>query len=329
MEAACAADEWDVGVWRVGASTGAVAQAAGLARRFAWLLLFSGPFLGGAALLSQAMAPAHAVEQGTAAQRPVAAPGDQVGPAGWADLYVDAYVAAGQGGEQQLAAYYPAAAQLRLSGTPGAQHAVATDAVHVQQVGAGYWAVTVAVQVADLGKDSGGPSQLRYFQVPVRSAGKGFVAAALPAAVSAPGGGAAPTLAYGQSKPATSSDPATATVSEFLSAYLTGNGDLTRDLSPGTVISPISPAPYASVSVTDIAQVGGGQDGSSSTAVPADGTRRQVLVDVEASDTSGVARPLTYAIELRARAGRWEVDQLQSAPRLAGNGPATTSGAQQ
>jgi hypothetical protein len=324
MDGCAATGEWDTVGWR-SSSGGASATTSKVVRAVMWGLLFSGPFLGGAALLSQAIPPAGAAAPVTP-QHTVTGEADQVGPAGWADLYVDAYVAAGQGSEQQLAVYYPAAAQLTLSGTPGAQHAVASAPVRVQRISAGYWSVTVGVQVASSQVNS--PSVLRYFQVPVHAAGSGFVATALPAAVAAPAiAGASPQLAYGQASPASSSDPATATLSEFLSAYLTGNGDLTRDLSPGTVISPVTPAPYTGVSVSQVSQIGGSDNGdaAASSAVPADGTRRQVLADVEATDSSGVQHPLTYAIELKARAGRWEVDQLQSAPLLASGQQAATS----
>lgn len=314
-------DEWDEAGWARSVSTGAIANGAWLARKAAWLLVFSGPLLGGAALLAS-MVPAADASPRTAPVRPAAtAAADAVGPAGFADLYVEAYVAAGHGSEQQLAAYFPAAAQLTFSGTPGAQHASGTAAVRVQQVASGYWSVTVATQVTGSGTPgTASGSGLRYFEVAVRGSGEAFTAAALPAEVSAPSGGTAVSLGYGDPQPVAGGDPAAQTVQEFLSGYLAGDGDLTRDLSPGTVIAPVQPAPYSQVSIAQIAQAGAGSDEGdeeSSRAVPADGTVRQLLVDVSATDRAGVVRPLTYAIELRARAGRWEVQRLQSAPLLA------------
>ncbi|MEU6175890.1 conjugal transfer protein [Streptantibioticus parmotrematis] len=341
-ESVVGADEWEGG-WAHQPSTGAVANTSWLLRNVAWLLLFSGPFLGGAALLSEVLPAAYAAPVTQPRPATSTRSADAVGPSGFADLYVDAFVAAGQGSEQQLAGFYPAAAQLTLSGKPGAEHATDTAAVRVQQVSSGYWAVTVATQVTGSGTPAAGGSAstaasagsvtapagtgLRYFQVPVRASGSGFVAAALPAEVSAPAAsGSSAPLAYGQANPPVTGDPATGTLSEFLNAYLTGNGDLTRDLSPGTVIAPVTPAPYARVSVTQVAQAGGSGDASAnSTTVPADGTRRQLLVDVDATDSSVAVRPLTYAVELKARAGRWEVDQLQAAPLLSSDQTAGTS----
>ncbi|MEU6114457.1 hypothetical protein ABZ840_07980 [Streptomyces sp. NPDC047117] len=43
---------------------------------------------------------------------------------------------------------------------------------------------------------------------------------------------------------------------------------------------------------------------------------RRNLVEVEAGDRQGTVRPMTYAIQLRGRDGRWEVAALEAAPAL-------------
>ncbi|MFJ3699641.1 conjugal transfer protein [Streptomyces sp. NPDC090052] len=311
------------------ASVGAVANTTAVIRWGAWALLVSGPLLGLFALASQptvAAAP-HQVEQHSHRF------GDgQAGPAGFAALYVTAYVAAGQGTESSLSPFFPDTRDLSLSAKPGSQKAQQVDAVRVQEVSAGYWSVTVAARIpaaADAkkpgsetdsgGQAAGGDGVLRYFQVPVRAAASGaLVAAALPAEVSAPDAGAPPELDYGLAAPAQSSDAAVQTLQAFLSSYLTGGSDLDRFLSPRTVLSPVSPAPYTRVQITQLAERSTDEPGSSwpdGKALP-DGARRQLLVTADATGPDGQARPLTYAISLKARAGRWEISSLDAAPGL-------------
>ncbi|MFI9029921.1 hypothetical protein [Streptomyces sp. NPDC053560] len=49
---------------------------------------------------------------------------------------------------------------------------------------------------------------------------------------------------------------------------------------------------------------------------PGEGERRRLLVEVEAGDRRGAVRPMTYALQLRGRDGRWEVAALEAAPAL-------------
>ncbi|MFE7244967.1 hypothetical protein [Streptomyces sp. NPDC057580] len=99
----------DVAGW----STGAQANTAAAIRWTAWGLLVLGPLLGAFAYLS---APAQA---GPAQRKPAptapAATGAQ-GAAGFAQLFVAAFISAGEGDQDKLAAYYPDATSLRLEG---------------------------------------------------------------------------------------------------------------------------------------------------------------------------------------------------------------------
>ncbi|MER6075479.1 conjugal transfer protein [Streptomyces sp. NPDC001817] len=308
-------------------SPGAVANVSAVLRWGAWLLLIAGPLLAVAAFLrpvAAAGAPAPAPKSSVVVR-------DTSGPAGFAQLYVAAYVEAGKGTEASLAPYYPLMRDISLQAEPGAQHADRLAAVRVTQASPGYWSVTVAALVipsskngAASGQTTQGGSQdeagagpvLRYFQVPVKAAGTGggYEAAALPAEVAAPAtGGEAPQLDYGAPVPADTHDPAVATISEFLAAYLTGGGELDRYLSPGTSLVAVSPAPYTKVSVTQLAEQGGD---FAANAPVTEGARRELLVDVAATGTDGQVRPLTYALALKARAGRWEIAAVDAAPRL-------------
>ncbi|MFD5790496.1 conjugal transfer protein [Streptomyces sp. NPDC127037] len=312
----------EAGGWELG-SLGAAANTVTVLRRTAWGLLVAGPVLGVWALLSRPVpaAPVAPVRQ----EQP--AVGESAGPGGFAELFVSAYLTAGEGTEGSLAPFLPTARDVTLTAAPGAQRAQEVAVVQVRQVSAGYWSVTVAARVVSTGtaetkakaqKESGsapGPV-LRYFQVPVRaSRGGALAAAALPAEVAAPLSGEAPSLAYGQSVPLPASDPAGQTLSGFFAAYLAGSGQLDRYLSPGTALSAISPAPYTRVEVVQVAETGTNDPGAQQ-AVPADGARRELLVQVAATDTAGQQRPLAYAIAIAARDGRWEIASVEGAPVL-------------
>ncbi|MEV8457574.1 conjugal transfer protein [Streptomyces sp. NPDC052095] len=317
------------GGWSLG-SLGAAANTVTVLRRTAWALLVAGPVLAGWALVSRpAVAPAAApVRQ----EQPVA--GQSAGPGGFAELFVSAYLAAGAGTEESLAPFLPSARDVSLTADPGVQRAQEVAAVKVRFVSSGYWSVTVAARVAPAAaadrKREPGPDEvgtgagpaLRYFQVPVRAGtGGALAAAALPAEVGAPLSGDAPVLAYGQSVPVRSADPAGQTLAGFFAAYLAGSGELDRYLSPGTALSAVSPAPYTQVEVARLAEVGTNDPGSAGPR--SDGARRQLLVDITVSDSGGQKRPLTYAITITARDGRWEIASVEGAPVLS-NDPVGT-----
>lgn len=69
-------------------------------------------------------------------------------------------------------------------------------------------------------------------------------------------------------QPAVAADPRTEAVTQFLTAYLTGSGELA--LAPGTKLAAIQPAPYTGVAVDQMA-IEGDQDAKPVTTVPKDG----------------------------------------------------------
>ncbi|MGI5262518.1 conjugal transfer protein [Streptomyces angustmyceticus] len=304
-------------------STGAMANWMAVVRWSAWGLLLAGPLMGGWALASAAP-PVAAPVQAEAPRAQLASSDAAVASAGFAEVYVSAYVQAGAGDAEaaEFAALYPAARSMSWSASGGAERATSSDAVQVRQVSAGYWSVTVAARITGSAKDSG---RVRYFQVPVKATGgrgaEAWTAAALPAEVAAPTGskGVAPELSYGAAHAPLPSDPAAQTVKGFLTAYLTGRGELDRYLSPGTALHAVRPAPYTAVTVVQVAEHGRAPAEGAERQVPPDGVRRRLLVDVEGDKRAG-GRPMSYAIELRARDGRWEVAALEAAPALASNG---------
>ncbi|MEK0098552.1 conjugal transfer protein [Streptomyces sp. A475] len=322
------------GGWWTSPSTGSVAVVTSVVRRLAWALLISGPLLGGWAIVSQPAAgalPAPVVRSSS---------GDMTGPGGFAELYVAAFLRAGEGSQGELAAFYPRAEDLELGGKPGAVQVGQIAAVRVREVAPGrYWSVTVAARVLEpaaknmVNSTAGQQSliRMRFFQVAVEADRDGGPLAALarPAEISAPTGSVPKAeLAYGAPLPAQASDPAVDTLNQFFAAYLSGSGELGRYISPGTRLSPVRPAPYRSATVTQVAAETAFQDsdGDGRIGAPAGRERLRLVVGIKSARPDGIARPLAYALTLAGRDGRWEVAALDATPQITLPAPPTTPG---
>ncbi|WP_331720034.1 conjugal transfer protein [Streptomyces sp. NBC_00147] len=310
------------GGWWTSPSTGSVAVATSAVRRLAWALMIAGPVLGGWAIMSQPSADTQSAPVVQSSSR------DTAGPGGFAELYVAAFLRAGEGSQSELAAFYSGATDLELGGKPDAVQVGQIAAVRVKEISPGrYWSVTVAARVLESApKNSAAGEQplirMRFFQVPVEADRDGapLAALALPAEVTAPAGANPKAeFAYGSPLPAQASDPAVDTLSQFFGAYLSGSGELGRYVSPGTRLSPVRPAPYRSATVTQVAVETAFQDsdGDGRIGAPAGRERLRLVVSVKAARPDGIARPLSYALTLAGRDGRWEVAALDSTPQIA------------
>lgn len=333
-----------VGGW----STGARANTSALLRWAAWGLLVIGPLLGAAAFV-RTSAPGTARPAVTASAP--SGTGSQ-GAAGFASLFVAQYLRAGEGDQDKLAAYYPAAGDIQLDGESGRRHGEQLTVVRLRQSDPGVWSVTVAARLVTSTEPAAAEARaesvvgdslpsaaeaaadsVHYFQVPVAvgpagGGASGYTALSMPAEVAAPARIKAPDLIYGPVQQAVHSDPRTEAVTQFLTSYLTGAGELDRYLAPGTDLTAITPAPYTGVAV-DLMQIEGDQVAEPVSTVPQDGTRTRLLVTVRATGHDQVRVPLSYALTLTARAGRWEIAALDGAPSplSAQPVPASTSAA--
>lgn len=169
----------------------------------------------------------------------------------------------------------------------------------------GIWSATVAATVTDTHKTTA----RRFFQVPVRYTQGTVTALTLPSPVSPPPVTIGSSSGYRAQVDTTS--PLGQTVSQFLTAYIAGAGDVSRYLTPGVVLTPLAPAPYTSVRVTEIRAAGSDQPPP---VVPRDGTQSRVLTLATAVVTDQQTAPVAYALTLTARAGRWEISDLDPVP---------------
>jgi hypothetical protein len=225
-------------------------------------------------------------------------------PAGYAQLFVGAWLRSSTddatSAQARLAQSLAPDVDLPDPGAGAQSRLESVTAVRSAQRNAGQWAVTVAAQYTD--------GRVRYFVVPVATgpAGDSFTVTGAPGVVAGPARAAVAKSAYSVTVPS-GGDLASA-VGEFLVAYLTGAGEVDRYLAPGVKLSPVSPAPYQTVSVE---QVLAAEEAAAAESVTADGTTVRVLAQVQARDGAG-RWPLAYELALRARSGRWEVAALES-----------------
>jgi len=285
-----------------------------------WCAVIAGPLLGLAAF-------AHGGGSASASDESVPVLRSGTAPAGVASLYVAAWLSAGNGTEETVRAYYPQLGS--LPDAPNRHSATRVVPVAAVEVSPGYWSVTVAAQVATRTERGWVDTGVHYYRVPIRVLGgpeaggegkpggpTGYVATGLPAEIGAPAGLEPVQVDYPRHRSADSADPVADSVGRFLAAYLLGDGELTRYVSPGSALSPISPPPYTELVLRDLFTDESSSAGRSR-GPDRDGTRLAVLATVDATDRYATTRQLSYALTLTSRDGRWEVSALDPAPALA------------
>jgi hypothetical protein len=226
--------------------------------------------------------------------------------AGFAQMAVRQYIGeAGQGAEDVLTPLV-AGEHPSLEGvTPAGFYVVDATTVDIEDIGGGYWAATVAVELMAAVDGRYEPAGVRYYSagVLVDDETGGTVLADLPSQVPPPAAAESPGL-LAEPLDAPDDSPQLETVREFLSALLLGEGSIQRFTAPGTDIPAIDPPPFTVLEI----------DGATITNPDADATA--VRVSVLAADDRGLAQRLHYTLGMRLRAGRWEVAELFDAPLL-------------
>jgi hypothetical protein len=290
-----------------------------LVRTAVWVAVATGPL----ALISSCArhdpaVPAQSAPQAQAVDQTKAAPD----PAGYAELVLGLWLRSGSG-EQSAAAKELHTMAPSLQPPSWSEHVPDVErlaAVRSVRQADGAWTVTVAVQFKESTSNTAGKSDaakaggtLRYFALPLvvkdpgtaPGAAQAVVVPTAPMEVAAPAALDEPASPYGTQVPDGSA--LASTVGEFLSAYLGAEEGAERYLAPGIKLPALAAASYTAVQVDEV-RAEGRTDGT----VGADGTTVRALVQITASDAGGGQWPLSYALTLKARAGRWEVTALQS-----------------
>lgn len=213
--------------------------------------------------------------------------------AGFGVRAVAAYLSAddGGGGDAGFAAFQgngTADAAPPVGGVPP------VAVVAVERAGEDYWAVTVAARVA-------GGEEL--WRIGVANSRGRLVATGLPTPVAAPPVGDEPEPAVAASESPPADDPVVETVTGWIEAYACGQGDVSRWLAPGVRLAGVTPPLCSGVRLDRWGTQSRGDD-------------RLVVVTEAALDRGASERPVTFALALAQRDGRWEVAELLPAPPL-------------
>jgi hypothetical protein len=189
-------------------------------------------------------------------------------------------------------------------------------AVAGQLLQEGYWSVTVSVEVVvpprqdptsttDPNAAPPQPTTSTWFaEIGIVSDGHGgFIALATPAVVPAPAAADPEWEVSGQPERPDADDPLADTIGKFLNALLAGTGDPAPYLSPGTEVSQADPAPFADVTIVDMATKDLEPKGT-----------LWVMVRVQATTADGVVLPLSYDLEVVDRGDRWEIQSFSGVP---------------
>jgi len=267
-----------------------------------WLLVISGPV---AALLvaNRVSSIGDRLDAFSTTAR-VEVPPDTSGVEGFAELFITAYLGAG---DDSIDALDPFLDGVALDGVEvGSWSATRTTSLGAQEVSPGYYSVVVAAEVVATDTESDDqPVGVRYFSVGVVETTTGRVIIGLPALVSPQPRVSAPELLVGRFDGLAGAPGLEEMLSRFLAAFLTGVGELTRYTSPTSAIVAVQPPPFTSVKVLR-AGLAEAPDGST-----------EVAVLVRCTDADGRAQILEYALVVEQRDGRWEVSRLLPAPTLA------------
>lgn len=219
--------------------------------------------------------------------------------AGFAELFVARYVDAGDGDEASLALFMGNSAPPTLSGAEsGAWFASSTITTAMTSTGRDRWRVTVAASL--LRRDTESTSYVsmgvRFFEVEVVATDPGLSATGLPWIVAAPLVGEPVDGGWGSADVPTAGDALADTVERFVTALLTGNGELGRYAAPGSDLRAV-PATFDLVALERLA-----------TRRDSDGNR-WVRASVKATSAASVLW-LTYELMVEERDGRWEITAM-------------------
>lgn len=167
--------------------------------------------------------------------------------------------------------------------------------------------VVIAGNVQEVGEKKQAVWPRRYFLVTINTGLDSMGVVGLPAPIAAPvKSEQGASLVYTEAVVPT--DAAAQAVTSFLAAYVAGQGDMNRYLSPSSTLTPIVPAPFTAVKVQSL------QANVNSSGTPRDGSQLKVLAKVQLTSTTDQKLISTYALTLVARAERWEISSLDLTP---------------
>jgi hypothetical protein len=243
----------------------------------------------------------------------------------FAQQFVVTYLSSVSGQQDRIGEYVGASAQqITLPST--ARQVSDPAVVYVARVGSfdalEVWSVTVSVRVGKTpaasasatgttatgttGSNSAGADTRQFYRVGVSVLNGRLRALSLPALVEPPSRGA--DLAQAYSSPCTADTPLTQVASGFLTAYLTGTGDVGRYITLDAGIAALRPAPFTALETVAVTS----DDNSCGTAR----SSAQVLVTVNPKGDGGAVATLAYPLTMARDGGQWQVQSVDSVPAM-------------
>ncbi|MGY4098662.1 conjugal transfer protein [Nocardia sp. R16R-3T] len=242
----------------------------------------------------------------------------------FAEQFIMTYLGSVAGQQDRLGEYVGASAQQVTLPTTARQVSEPT-VVYVARIGSfdslEVWSVTVSVRVGKSAPAAGGSTGAtagadtrQFYRVGISVLNGRLRALSLPALVEPPSRGA--DLAQAYSSPCTADTPLAQVASGFLTAYLTGTGDVGRYVTLDAGIAALRPAPYTTVETAAVVS----DDNSCGTTRSA----AQVLTTVNPKGDGGTAATLAYPLTMVRNGGQWQVQSVDSVPALT-NPPAVVA----
>jgi hypothetical protein len=241
----------------------------------------------------------------------------------FAQQFVVTYLSSVAGQQDRIGEYVGASAQqITLPST--ARQVSDPAVVYVARVGSfdtlEVWSVTVSVRVGKTGtsgtsgtsaagttaNNSAAVDTRQFYRVGVSVLNGRLRALSLPALVEPPSRGADIAQAY--SSPCTTDTPLTQVASGFLTAYLTGTGDVGRYVTLDSGIAALRPAPFTTVETVAVTS----DDNSCGTAR----SNAQVLVTINPKGDGGAVATLAYPLTMVRDGGQWQVQSVDSVPAM-------------
>lgn len=222
----------------------------------------------------------------------------------FAQDFVVAYLSAGSAQRDDLARFVDGTQQISLPKTgqqvsdPIIVHTTRTLAAGTTEV----WSVTVSVRSGRGQADTA----RHYYRVPVSVAEGTLRALSLPAVVEPPRIGS--DLAQAYSAPCGGETAFTQVATGFLTAYLTGSGDVARYVSVDSGIAALSPVPFTKLTAVSVT--------AEDSACGAAGNTARILVTVTPEGKSGDTPPLAYPLTMVRGEGQWQVRAIERLPAL-------------
>lgn len=222
----------------------------------------------------------------------------------FAQDFVVTYLGATAGQQDRLARFVGGTEQVALPkiAQPVSNPLVVYTARSLNSGSVEVWTVTVSVNTG-----RPGPNQARhYYRVPILVSEGRLRALTFPAAIEPPVVG--PELAQAYSAPCAEDTPLAQVTTGFLTAFLTGSGDVTRYVTVDSGITPLVPAPYTALSTVTVTA----DDSACGTA----GSNARVLATVSPKSEGGTAPSLAYPLTMVRGEGQWQVRSVDPMPAL-------------